>query len=74
MQGCVLSLCNISLELITATALEDEEVGIQRSAVSINNLCFLNDTALLVESPNELQAIVNNFFLVAFFTTPKPKQ
>ncbi|KAK7801417.1 hypothetical protein U0070_027259 [Myodes glareolus] len=59
--GYVLSplLFDIFLELIIASALEDEEIGVQIGGVRINNLCFADDTALLAESPNKLQAIVN---------------
>ena len=42
-----------------ATALEDEETGVQLGCVWINNMHFTDDTALLGESPNELQAVVN---------------
>ena len=61
LQGCVLSplYFNIFLELIIATALEDEGIGVQIGGVRINNLYFADDTALLAESPNELQAMVN---------------
>ena len=60
LQGYIISplLINIFLELIIATAREDEEIGVQIGSVQIN-LCFANDTALLAESPNELQAMVN---------------
>ena len=57
LQGCVLSpiLFNIFLELIIVTAREGEEIG----GVRINNLHFANDTALLTENSNELQAMVH---------------
>ena len=60
-RGCVLSplLCNTFLELIIATALEDEEIGMQIGGGKINNLCFTDNTVLLIKSPKELQTVVN---------------
>ena len=51
MQGCVLSPLNynVFLELIIATALEDEEIGMQIGGVRINNLCFADDTHCLLK-------------------------
>ena len=56
LQWCVLSLLilNIFLELITIV-LEDKDIGMQIGGVQINNLHFAYNTALLAESPNELQ-------------------
>ena len=61
MQECVLPplLSNIFRELTTATAPEDEEIGMKIGGMGINNLCFADNTALLAESSNELQAMVN---------------
>lgn len=46
-------------KLIIGAALEDDEIGMQRGVVGINSLCFDDNTALLVESLNELQVMVN---------------
>ena len=56
LQGCALSslLFNIFLELVIATAMEDEEIGMQIGGVQINDFHFSDDTALLAESPNVL--------------------
>ena len=51
-QRCTLLPC-------TFPKLEDEEIGVQIGGVRTNNLHFSEDTALLAESPNELQAVVN---------------
>ena len=39
--------------------MEDGEIAVQIGGVGSNNLRFAGDTALLAESPNELQAMVN---------------
>lgn len=40
--------------------LSREEIGVQIGVMQINNLCFTNNTALLAESPNEPQAMVQS--------------
>ena len=59
--GCLLSplIFNIVLELIVTATLESEEIGMQIGGVRKGDLCFSCDTALLAESPNELQASIN---------------
>ena len=61
LQGCILSplLFNMFLELKITRTLKDKEIDMQINGVRINNLCFTDDTALLAESLNDLQAMEN---------------
>lgn len=60
-QGCVLSplLFNIYTEKIFQLALEDNPMGIKINGIPINNLRYADDTAILADNIEDLQAIIN---------------
>jgi len=60
MQACILSplLFNILLEVATALALEDNEVGANISGINISNLHFADDICLAAGSTSDLQQLV----------------
>ena len=56
-QGCILSLClfNLYAEYIMRNAgLEEAQAGIEIAGRNINNLRYVDDTILMVESEEEL--------------------
>ena len=61
LQGCVLSplLFCVFLEVVMARALELEDVGVMISGSRLSNLEFADDIALLAESSNDLQLLVD---------------
>jgi exonuclease III len=60
-QGCILSpmLFNMYLERIFQIALEGSEIGLKVNGLPISNLRYADDTALLAESIEDLQELVN---------------
>ena len=58
-QGCILSSClfNLYAEYIMRnTGLEEAQAGIKIAGRNINNLRYADDTTLIAESEEELQA------------------
>ena len=59
-QGCILSLCSINLyaEYIMRNAgLEEAQARIKIARRNINNLRYVDDTTLMVESEEELESL-----------------
>ena len=60
-QGCILSPClfNLYAQYITRNVLLDEaQAGIKTAGKNINNLRYADDTALMVESEEELKSLL----------------
>ena len=60
-QGCILSPCLFSLyaEYIMRNAgLEEAQAGIKIAGRNINNLRYVDDTTLIVESEEELKSLL----------------
>ena len=61
-QGCILSRClfnNLYAEYIMRNArLDEAQAGIKISGRNINNLRYVNDTTLMVESKEELKSLL----------------
>ena len=60
-QGCILSLClfNLHAEYILWNAgLDEAQVGIKIAGRNINNLRYVDDTTLMVESEEELKNLL----------------
>ena len=60
-QGCIISpqFFNILLELVMAYATYESAIGVYIQGHLINNLRFADDIALLAESAEDLQLLVN---------------
>ena len=59
-QGCILSLClfNLYAKYIMRNAgLEEAQAGIKIARRNINNLRYVDDTTLMVESEEELESL-----------------
>ena len=60
-QGCILSACLVNLyaEYIMRNAgLEETQAGIKIAGRNINNLRYVDDTTLIVESEEELKSLL----------------
>lgn len=66
-QGCILSpiLFNLYSKSIMNKALDDQSKGIKINGITINNLRYADDTVLLAETLEDLQAIINKIVEVS---------
>ena len=60
-QGCILSPCLFNLYakyIIRNTGLDEAQAGIRIAGRNINNLRYVDDTTLMVESEEELKSLL----------------
>ena len=60
-QGCILSLMlfNLYMERVFRTPLENIDIGVKVNGRQINNLRYADDTALMADTAEELQRLLD---------------